>query len=109
MGLHTGWLVLCVKGSELLSGYTTGTDLSMGKHGDSSLAWACCFAWSTAHWERHSYEDSGATSFASDAAHLGGFTVLTIRQKVSKLALLCPQAVLIQYRDETFSAFLHQV
>lgn len=38
----------------------------------------------------------------------GGFTVLTIRQTVSKLALLCPQAVFIQHRDETFSAFLHQ-
>lgn len=31
MGLHTGWLVLGVKGSELLSGHTTGTDLSMGE------------------------------------------------------------------------------
>lgn len=80
-----------------------------GKHGDSNLAWAVCLAWPTARWESHSsHKDSGATSFASDAAHLGGFTVLTIRQTVSKLALLCPQAVFIQHRDETFSAFLHR-
>lgn len=78
-------------------------------HGDSNLAWAVCLAWPTARWESHSsHKDSGATSFASDAAHLGGFTVLTIRQTVSKLALLCPQAVFIQHRDETFSAFLHR-
>lgn len=31
MGLHAGCLVPCVKGSELLSGYTSGTDLSLGE------------------------------------------------------------------------------
>lgn len=103
MGLHTGWLVLCSQDIPRAQIYPRG------KNGESSLAWDCCFAWSTAHWERHSsYGDSGATSFAPDAAHLGVFTVLTIRQTVSKLALLCPQAVFIQHRDETFSAFLHQ-
>lgn len=36
------------------------------------------------------------------------FSVVTIRQTVSKLAPLCLQAVLMQHRDETFSEFLHR-